>query len=104
MEFYKIKLDESIELDLKKQSEKISEELQELLVEVDRSMDNTLTYLEELTIINNMYAETFDIIQSCFTFLQILETCCNDDKNIIEKKYVKHIEKLLERKWKLEKL
>ena len=105
MEFYKINLnDTSIDLDLKKQSEKIEEELQELLEEVNKSMDNTLSYVEELHIIDNMYSECFDVIQACITFLNILETCTSANSNVIADKYYKHIEKLIERKWKLERL
>lgn len=96
--------DNRIDLDLKKQSEKIEEELQELLEEVNKSMNNDLNYVEELHIIDNMYSECFDIIQTCITFLSILETCTSASKDIIESKYMKHIEKLLDRKWKIERL
>lgn len=105
MEFYKINIDDNrINLDLKEQSAKIEEELQELLEQVNKSMDNSLNYVEELHIIDNMYAETFDIIQSCITFLTLLEKCTSPNKNLIESKYSKHIEKLIERKWKIERL
>lgn len=96
--------DNRIDLDLKKQSEKIEEELQELLEKVNKSMDNGLNYVEELHIIDNMYAECFDVIQSCITFLSILETCTSANKDIIDSKYYKHIQKLTERKWKIERL
>jgi hypothetical protein len=105
MEFYKIGInDNRINLDLKEQSAKVEEELQELLEEVNKSMNNELTYLEELHIIDNMYSECFDVIQACITFLSILESCTSTSKDVIESKYVKHIEKLVERKWKIERL